>query len=233
MQPPDVYSSHHRFFDVRGRGNLPRACGRQSPVKIQPPSPRGPRVSCGTSQRGPTGAGTTGARARMRSGRSRRLHSRSSSGSGIAFESSGAPCAGRRSAPGPLAGHPWRRYLERNERTVATCRCQVRGQVAPKIPGSVPPHPNGQRPESGRHADQGGVQPSVRGPALPGGQIHVFMVVASGSVGRRMRWARSPGGGGHGAVAEVGVEGDHEAGGAFVEAEDRSCSRSWPGVSGW
>jgi len=27
------------------------------------------------------------------------------------------------------------------------------------------------------------------------------------------------GGGGHGAVAEVGVEGDHEAGGAFVEAE--------------
>ena len=89
----------------------------------------------------------------------------------------------------------------------------------PRFRGLFHPHPNGQRPESGRHADQGGVQPSVRGPALPGAQIHVFMVVASGSVGRRMRWARSPGGGGHGAVAEVGVEGDHEAGGAFVEAE--------------
>ena len=63
----------------------------------------------------------------------------------------------------------------------------------PRFRGLFHPHPNGQRPESGRHADQGGVQPSVRGPALPGAQIHVFMVVASGSVGRRMRWARSPG----------------------------------------
>ena len=34
----------------------------------------------------------------------------------------------------------------------------------PRFRGLFHPHPNGQRPESGRHADQGGVQPSVRGP---------------------------------------------------------------------
>lgn len=229
-------------------------------MKIQPPSPREPRVSCGTSQRGPTAARTTGARTRMRSGRwcpdgatrrtpcrqaaesygsrhrdrsrsgrSRRLHSRSSSGSGIAFESSGAPCAGRRSAPGPLAGHPRRRYPERNERTVATCRCQVRGQVAPRFRGLFHPHPNGQRPESGRHADQGGVQPSARGPALPGAQIHVFMVVAGGSVGRRMRWARSPGVGAMAPSRRLALRVTTKPAVPSSRPKDRSCSRSWPG----
>lgn len=41
------------------------------------------------------------------------------------------------------------------------------------------------------------------------------------------------GGGGHGAVAEVGVEGDHEAGGAFVEAERQELFAFLAGVSGW
>jgi hypothetical protein len=40
MKPPDVYSSHYRFCDVRGRGNLPRILWEaSSPVRIQPSLP--------------------------------------------------------------------------------------------------------------------------------------------------------------------------------------------------
>ena len=43
MQPPNVYSSHHRFCDVRGRGNLLRISREaSSTVKARPPSGSNP-----------------------------------------------------------------------------------------------------------------------------------------------------------------------------------------------
>lgn len=113
----------------------------------------------------------------------------------------------------------------------AGARCGARWP--PRFRGLFHPHPNGQRPESGRHADQGGVQPSVRGPALPGAQIHVFMVVASGSVGRRMRWARSPGVGAMAPSRRLALRVTTKPAVPSSRPKDRSCSRSWPGVSGW
>lgn len=41
MQPPNVYSSHHRFRDVRGSGNLLRARGRQPPREDPAALPEG------------------------------------------------------------------------------------------------------------------------------------------------------------------------------------------------
>jgi hypothetical protein len=164
MQPPNVYSSHHRFRDVRGRGDLLRARGRQPPREDPAALPEGApgvmRHLAARADRGqddrrknqdekrevvPRAARPGGHPAARRRSRTAAAIETVPAAGGLA----GSTAVPVRAAGSPSSrqGHPVRRSavssrtpggpsaaaVPREERTMATCRCQVRGQVAPRF----------------------------------------------------------------------------------------------------
>lgn len=179
MQPPNVYSSHHRFRDVRGRGNLLRARGRQPPREDPAALPEGApgvmRHLAARADRGqddrrknqdekrevvPRAARPGGHPAARRRSRTAAAIETVPAAGGLAgstavpVRAAGSPSShqGHRAPGGGQLPDPWRAIRGGGTPRGTNARWRRAGarcgaQVAPKIPGSVPPA--SERPAAG------------------------------------------------------------------------------------